>query len=152
MTFRNRTIALAAVVLSSSAVFAQNSLAGRWDAAFTLNGTEIPFRLDISEDGQQIKGTLFNGDRETETTTTAKRSNNEVVLDFEHYLTTISANANGERFAKTTAQMAMHGTIFPTNMRAVAFIAGARTALPAGRMINNVCAFHWHYGTAKMKS
>jgi thiol-disulfide isomerase/thioredoxin len=96
MTFRNRTIALAAVVLSSSAVFAQNSLAGRWDAAFTLNGTEIPFRLDISEDGQQIKGTLFNGDKETETTTTAKRNNNEVVLDFEHYLTTISANANGE--------------------------------------------------------
>ncbi|WP_263410534.1 peroxiredoxin family protein [Terriglobus tenax] len=101
MTSRNRTTALAAVLLSATAAFAQGAapsspLAGRWDAAFTLNGTDIPFRLDISQDGQQVKGTLFNGDKETETTTSAKLNKGEVVLDFEHYLTTISANVNGD--------------------------------------------------------
>lgn len=101
MNSRNRNLALAAVLLSSAAGFAQsstnhNNLAGRWDAVFTLDGRDVPFRLDIADDGQKVKGTLFNGDKDTETTTSAKINNNEVVLDFEHYLTTISANLNGD--------------------------------------------------------
>ena len=88
------SVGLAAAFLTAAA-FAQTSpLAGRWDAKFNLNGTEIPFRLDISQEGQQIKGTLFNGD-ETETTTSAKSDNGEIILNFEHYLTKISAASKG---------------------------------------------------------
>jgi thiol-disulfide isomerase/thioredoxin len=63
---------------------------GRWDATLTINKTTIPFRLDISGDGAGLTGTLYNGE-EKQTTTSAKLENNSVVLNFEHYLTKISA-------------------------------------------------------------
>jgi thiol-disulfide isomerase/thioredoxin len=73
-----------------------DSLAGRWDARLTLNGTAIPFRLDISDSGKNLTGTLFNGDLK-QTTTGAHFENGTVVLNFEHYLTKIVANlADGQ--------------------------------------------------------
>ena len=33
---------------------------GRWDAALTLNQTVIPFRLDVSDEGNSLTGTLYN--------------------------------------------------------------------------------------------
>jgi thiol-disulfide isomerase/thioredoxin len=92
----HHTIGLAALFLTAATFAQTNSVTGRWDAKFNLNGTDIPFRLDISQDGQQLKGTLFNGD-ETETTTSAKLDNGEVVLNFEHYLTKISATPKGDQ-------------------------------------------------------
>jgi len=40
-----------AVTLAASAVQA-GSIAGRWDATITVEGTDIPFRLDIGRDGR----------------------------------------------------------------------------------------------------
>jgi thiol-disulfide isomerase/thioredoxin len=70
---------------------ATETLVGRWDASLTLNGTAIPFRLDISESDKTLTGTLFNGDLK-QTTTDAHFENGTVVLTFEHYLTKIVAN------------------------------------------------------------
>jgi thiol-disulfide isomerase/thioredoxin len=67
-----------------------DSLAGRWDASIILNGAAIPFRLDISGDGANLKGTLFNGDQ-LQTTTSARLENGSIVLDFDHYLTKVTA-------------------------------------------------------------
>ena len=67
------------------------TLAGRWDASLTLNGTAIPFRLDISESDKTLTGTLFNGDLK-QTTTNAHFENGTAVLSFEHYLTKIVAH------------------------------------------------------------
>jgi thiol-disulfide isomerase/thioredoxin len=80
----------AAVVLATASVASADSLAGRWDASVTVNGTVIPFRLELSGDGPGFKGTLFNGD-DTQTTTRASHENGNVVLDLEHYLTKIVA-------------------------------------------------------------
>jgi thiol-disulfide isomerase/thioredoxin len=66
------------------------SLTGRWDAGITLNGVVISFRLDISGDGANLKGTLFNGDQ-LQTTTGAHWKDGKIVLEFDHYLTNISA-------------------------------------------------------------
>src|ERR1700685_4256613 len=90
---------LAAVALGIGAMAlaapAEN-LEGRWSATVVQNGTPIPFRLDISGDGKTAVGTLYNGE-DKETTTSAKIENGKVELDFEHYLTWITATVkNGE--------------------------------------------------------
>ena len=69
-----------------------NSVDGRWDATVTINGTAIPFRLDISGEGANLTGTLYNGDVK-ETTTSSKVDNGTIVLNYETYLTSIKATA-----------------------------------------------------------
>jgi thiol-disulfide isomerase/thioredoxin len=87
------TVALAA---GSFSIFAQTTAAapanldGRWAATLTHGSLTIPFRLDISGTGDQVVGTLYNGE-EKETTTSASIANGAVQLNFEHYLAGISA-------------------------------------------------------------
>ncbi len=89
--YSKSTIALAAILTGVSAFAAgTDSLEGRWDATLTVKATVIPFRLDISGSGANLKGTLYNGD-DKEFTTSAKFDNGKLVLDFAHYLTTITA-------------------------------------------------------------
>jgi thiol-disulfide isomerase/thioredoxin len=69
---------------------------GRWSATVVQGGVTIPFRLDISSDGGNVTGTLYNGE-EKEITTSASFQNNKVELVFDHYLTTIAGTVkNGE--------------------------------------------------------
>lgn len=88
---RNFVGAAAVALLATAPAASADSLAGRWDASVTINGTVIPFRLELSEDGPGFRGTLFNGD-ETQTTTSASHKNGEVVLKLDHYLTNIIAS------------------------------------------------------------
>lgn len=67
-----------------------DSLEGRWDASVTIKDTVIPFRLDLAGKGTNLTGTLFNGDQK-QTTTSARFENGAVTLNFEHYLTKITA-------------------------------------------------------------
>jgi thiol-disulfide isomerase/thioredoxin len=90
MRISSTLLGLAAIVAGLSVSAKAESLAGRWDANITLNGAVIPFRLDISGGGATLKGTLFNGDQ-LQTTTSARLENGKIVLDFDHYLTKISA-------------------------------------------------------------
>src|ERR1700729_3583803 len=81
---------------AATAAMAQN-LDGRWAATTVQGGVTIPFRLDISGNGTQLTGKLYNGADDTETTTSASFQNGKVELNFEHYLTSIQATAaNGE--------------------------------------------------------
>src|SRR5690349_13792004 len=83
--------ALAALLASSATALAGDRIDGRWDARLTHNGIEIPFRLDIKGSGDKIKGTLYDGFRAYEYTTGASYKNGELVLNIDHYLTTITA-------------------------------------------------------------
>jgi peroxiredoxin len=100
--YSKSNIALAAILTGVSAFAASADstidLGGRWDAALTVKTTVIPFRLDISGSGANLKGTLYNGD-EKEFTTSAKFENGKLVLDFAHYLTTITATVNDGQLA-----------------------------------------------------
>lgn len=66
------------------------SLNGRWSATTVQNGVTIPFRLDISGEGKNAVGTLFNGE-DKQTTTSATVENGQVELVFDHYLVAIIA-------------------------------------------------------------
>ncbi len=85
------TAAIAAFGPTAAWADSAASLDGRWDATLTVNGAQIPFRLDISGDGATLKGTLYNGD-DKEFTTKASFQNGTLVLDQEHYLTKITAS------------------------------------------------------------
>ena len=123
---RSLTGAAAALVLATASIASAGSLAGRWDASVTINGTVIPFRLDLSDDGPGFKGTLFNGD-ETQTTTSAKHESGNVVLKLEHYLTTIvAAEQNGQLVGKV--QMRNDKDTNGSPFRAVRHVAAAVTA------------------------
>ncbi len=88
--------AAAGLALAAASPAAAQALNGRWDATITINGAEIPFRLDLKQEGPQIAGTLYNGD-DLETTTSGRSADGSITLEWGHYLTTIVASEkNGE--------------------------------------------------------
>ncbi len=95
ISWKNKHLAgFAAIALAASVPsFAETvNLDGRWAATMTQKGgTVIPFRLDISANGDHLVGTLHNGADDQETTTGASFQNGVLTLQFEHYLTNIVA-------------------------------------------------------------
>jgi len=83
---------VAALTMASGAgsLMAAGSLEGRWAATLNQGGVTIPFRLDITGDGDSAVGTLYNGE-EKELTTSATIKDGKVQLNFDHYQTTIVA-------------------------------------------------------------
>jgi len=47
-------------MLCTSHLFAQ-SPEGRWSATVNVEGVEIPFRFDLTENGSQVTGSFFDG-------------------------------------------------------------------------------------------
>src|ERR1700761_4399004 len=87
---------LTSALMSSAAAIAADtsdaaSLNGRWDAVLTRNGTEIPFRLDIKGSGADLQGVFYDGFKPYDGTTSASFKDGKLVLNVEHYLTTINA-------------------------------------------------------------
>ncbi|HXR50830.1 MAG TPA: hypothetical protein VN762_01695, partial [Steroidobacteraceae bacterium] len=95
-----------AVLFSGSALaLAGDNLEGRWDAQLVRKDTVIPFRLDISGSGPTLKGTLYDGFRPYEKTTSASFNDGKLVLNIEHYLTTITATVkDGKLVGDVVAQ------------------------------------------------
>ena len=105
------------------------NLDGRWAATLTQHDLQIPFRLDISGSGSHVVGTLFNGE-DKETTTSARIENDRVELNFEHYLTTITAQLkNGE----------LDGQVAVTRRSAINITPGASTE---AKPTDSVSPFH----------
>lgn len=86
-----KTASLALLLSGSALAIAGEEVAGRWDAQLIRNDSPIPFRLDISGEGPTLKGTLYDGFRPYEYTSSASYKDGNLVLEIEHYLTTITA-------------------------------------------------------------
>ena len=92
---------LAVIAAGSAAAMAADKLDGRWDAQLVRGDNVIPFRLDISGSGPTLKGTLYDGFRPYEDTTSASFKDGQLTLNIEHYLTTISAKVDGDKLVGT---------------------------------------------------
>lgn len=80
-------------------------VAGRWDAVLSRNGQDIPFRLDIKGDGPTLQGVFYDGFKPYDGTTSASFQNGNLVLNVDHYLTTISAKlSDGQLNGTVVAQ------------------------------------------------
>ncbi len=93
---RNAGLSFILAGLGASVAIAQANgaaapLNGRWDASLLDHGTVIPFRLDISGSGPTLKGTFYDGFKPYDGTTSASFQNDKLVLNIEHYLTSIHA-------------------------------------------------------------
>ena len=96
---------LAALISGGASALAADNLAGRWDAQLVRGDNVIPFRLDISGAGPTLKGTLYDGFRPYEDTTSATFKDGKLVLNIEHYLTTITAQLDhGKLVGNVVAQ------------------------------------------------
>jgi thiol-disulfide isomerase/thioredoxin len=97
----------AVLAASGGAIAAESSgpaaVDGRWDAVLSRNGTDIPFRLDIKGQGPALKGVFYDGFKPYDGTTSATFQDGKLVLNIEHYLTTISATLDHGRLSGTLA-------------------------------------------------
>jgi hypothetical protein len=80
MTARLLTTTLLALASSASA----QSLGGLWDAAITVNGHEIPFRMEFSGHAPAVSGSFFNGEEKI-TSTSGRVQNGDLLLTFDYY-------------------------------------------------------------------
>jgi thiol-disulfide isomerase/thioredoxin len=88
--------AAALAIFGASVVAAQpgstsESPNGRWDASLISRENTIPFRLDISGSGPTLTGTLFDGFKPNDGTSSATFENGKLVLRLDQYQTTITA-------------------------------------------------------------
>ena len=73
---------------------------GLWDAAVIVNGLEIPFRFEVAGSGSQASGWFFNGDEKV-LSTGGTYENGTLVLNFDHYATSVEATLVNGRLAGT---------------------------------------------------
>jgi thiol-disulfide isomerase/thioredoxin len=134
-TLLGKSVSLAALLCFSAAAFAAGPLEGRWDARLVRNDNVIAFRLDISGEGSTLKGTLYDGFRPYEHTTSASFSDGKLVLNIGHYLTTITASVQdgklvGDVVARNRGNQAEYGFL-ATRHDAASDAAGSAAAVPA---------------------
>jgi thiol-disulfide isomerase/thioredoxin len=104
-----------AACAAGSATTSAESVDGRWNASLTAqNGNVVPFRLDISGSGPTLKGTLYDGFKPYEYTTSAAFEDGKLILHIEHYLTTITATVKdgqltGEVVTQNRGSSAQYG-------------------------------------------
>jgi thiol-disulfide isomerase/thioredoxin len=87
-------VGFGAAIAMAQSTNAPDSVDGRWDASLINNGTVIPFRLDISGSGSTVKGTFYDGFQPYDATTRGTFQDGKLVLNVDHYLTTITATLN----------------------------------------------------------
>lgn len=91
---------LVVVALLVALPAAAQTPAGLWDAAVVVNGLEIPFRFEISGTGSNVSGWFFNGDEKV-LSTGGTFENGSLVLNFDHYATSVEASLVNGRLAGT---------------------------------------------------
>jgi thiol-disulfide isomerase/thioredoxin len=73
------------------------ALSGLWDATVVVTGgVEIPFRMELSGTGTNVKGSFFNGDEKV-TSTTGRLDHGSLVLSFDEYGTKLEATVKDGR-------------------------------------------------------
>lgn len=135
-----RASAVTVALLSGTSAFAAGpgpgAIAGRWDAVLTRDGTEIPFRLDLKAEGGGVRGIFYDGFRPYDGTTSATFQDGKLVLNIDHYLTTISAQLeNGQLKGTVVAQNRESSTDY--GFRAARHVDAPAPTVPAPQISGN---------------
>ena len=107
-------------LFSIACAFAQ-PLAGLWDAKVTVNGLEIPFRMEFAGEGASVSGSFFNGDLKV-TSNSGRAEGGSVVLNFDYYAARLTAEWRDGALAGTYRKAAAE---YP--FQAKRFVAAAAT-------------------------
>src|SRR5215469_12893360 len=79
-----KNLLLVCTAFALSPLVGAESIAGLWNATINVNGTEIPFKIEFSGDGTNIKGWFFNG-KQHENSTGGRFENGSLILNFDSY-------------------------------------------------------------------
>jgi len=79
---------------------AAGTITGRWDAVVVANKVEVPFRFEIAQDGAQVQGFFFEGDRKIGSTS-GTFANGTLQLDYDFLNTTLQATLDGDKLQGT---------------------------------------------------
>lgn len=134
MRLLKNAIRFAVLFPVSALAWAGTPVEGRWDAQLIDDGSVVPFRLDISGEGATLKGTLYDGLRPYEYTTSASFKDGRLVLDIGHYLTTITAELKDGRLvgnAVSRNRLTSDYQFTATRHDAKAYAAATRAEAPA---------------------
>ena len=77
-------IRVTALLLALAPAAPAQSLNGLWDATVLVNGVEIPFRMEFSNEGTAATGTFFNGE-ERLASTSGRFEGGKLSLAFDYY-------------------------------------------------------------------
>src|SRR5580693_10173509 len=141
----HRHLFAASLVLLAPAAWGQ-SVAGLWDATINFNGTDIPFKFELSGDGANVKGWFFNGD-DREVSNSGKLENGSLVLNFDSYLAKLTATV------KDGVLDGEYGPMLKKNYAVHAVRAGsAKAAKPQSKVTAPAVAGEWNLiGVASSK-
>jgi thiol-disulfide isomerase/thioredoxin len=123
-------VGFVAAIATAQSTNTSDSVDGRWNASLIQNGMVIPFRLDISGSGPAVKGTFYDGFKPYDGTTSGTFQNGKLVLNAEHYLTTITATLdNGQLKGTVIAQSRTGSTQY--GFQASRYVASAAASVNA---------------------
>ena len=92
--------ALAISLVSPPSAFSASTIAGLWDAKIVANQLEIPFRFEIAQNGNQVQGFFFEGDRKIGSSS-GSFSGGHLILEYDILETTLEVTFLDDQFAGT---------------------------------------------------
>ncbi len=92
--------ALAISLVSPPNAFSASTIAGLWDAKIVANQLEIPFRFEIAQNGSQVQGFFFEGDRKIGSSS-GSFSGGHLILEYDILETTLEVTFLDNQFAGT---------------------------------------------------
>jgi thiol-disulfide isomerase/thioredoxin len=97
------TLCVAAVAISlvsPRSAFSASNITGLWDAKIVANQLEIPFRFEIAQNGSQVQGFFFEGDRKI-ASSSGSFSGGHLILEYDILETTLEVTFLDDQFAGT---------------------------------------------------
>jgi thiol-disulfide isomerase/thioredoxin len=97
------TLCVAAAAISLVAprsAFSASNITGLWDAKIVANQLEIPFRFEIAQNGNQVQGFFFEGDRKI-ASSSGSFSGGHLILEYDILETTLEVTFLDDQFAGT---------------------------------------------------
>ena len=86
--------------MSPPSAFSASTIAGLWDAKIVANQLEIPFRFEIAQNGNQVQGFFFEGDRKIGSSS-GSFSGGHLILEYDILETTLEVTFLDDQFAGT---------------------------------------------------
>ncbi|MGO9262511.1 MAG: TlpA disulfide reductase family protein [Bryobacteraceae bacterium] len=120
------------LLLALAPAIAAQGLSGLWDATVTVNGLTIPFRMEFSGSGADIRGAFFNGDEKVPSTG-GRFDNGSLVLNFDHYATRLEASLKDGALIGTYGR---EGRAYPFSARPAAASPAVASLAEAGNAPN----------------
>ncbi|MDE3196133.1 MAG: TlpA family protein disulfide reductase [Acidobacteriota bacterium] len=106
-----KTLRLAVLFLTLGAPVAAQQLTGLWDATITVNGAQVPFRVQFSGSGNAFKAWFFDGDSRT-VSTGGQSTPSSILARFDQYNSRLEATLKGGALDGTYTR---DGKVYPVH-------------------------------------